>query len=324
MGNLDNADQRIAEDLQQFCATAADLFSRTFKPALDVVLSTRRMATRMGYSGLSVLYSYFLFSGAVVRSVSPQFPKIIAEQAALEGEFRSAHARVIAHAEEIAFLEGAEREEVLLNRRLEETTAAASRYFFLQYRQGCVDQFFLKYFASCVGWPVLAVRAPPPHFSGPPTRPPEVTLRHGGETSALMRTALSPAQVPFLMHPGDDPGELSARYREFDSLMQGSCAAIGDLMMARPPARPARPPFPPPQQTKPPAHGPKRCRRQRAPPPPARPLRRRCTRSCSGSPGTRRGWWSSWRLWTRTAPARRRSRGGRWRCTTARASSSRA
>lgn len=41
MGNLDNADQRIAEDLQQFCATAADLFSRTFKPALDVVLSVR-------------------------------------------------------------------------------------------------------------------------------------------------------------------------------------------------------------------------------------------------------------------------------------------
>lgn len=116
------------------------------------------MATRMGYTGLSILYSYFLCSGAVVRALSPQFPKIIAEQAAFEGEFRSAHARVIAHAEEIAFLEGAAREEVLLNRRLAETTGAASRYFLLQFRQGCVDQWFLKYFASCVGWPVLAVR----------------------------------------------------------------------------------------------------------------------------------------------------------------------
>lgn len=39
------------------------------------------MATRMGYGGLGILYSYFLVSGAVVRSLSPQFPKIIAEQA---------------------------------------------------------------------------------------------------------------------------------------------------------------------------------------------------------------------------------------------------
>lgn len=112
----------------------------------------------MGYAGLSVLYSYFFLSGALVRSLSPHFPKIIAEQAALEGDFRSAHARVIAHAEEIAFLDGAAREEALLNRRLAETTTAASKFFLLQYRQGCVDQFCLKYFASCVGWPVLAVR----------------------------------------------------------------------------------------------------------------------------------------------------------------------
>jgi ATP-binding cassette subfamily D (ALD) protein 3 len=40
VGNLDNADQRIVEDLNQFCATASDLFGRTFKPLLDVVLST--------------------------------------------------------------------------------------------------------------------------------------------------------------------------------------------------------------------------------------------------------------------------------------------
>ena len=59
--------------------------------------------------------------------------------------------------------------------------------------QGCVDQWFLKYLATCVGWPVLA--------------------------------------VPFLLSPGEDVGEMTARYREFDSLMQSSSAAIGDLMM---------------------------------------------------------------------------------------------
>ena len=73
IGNLDNADQRIAEDLNQFCATASDLFARTFKPLLDVVLSTARMSENMGFSGLAILYAYFFASGAIIRSVSPPF-----------------------------------------------------------------------------------------------------------------------------------------------------------------------------------------------------------------------------------------------------------
>jgi ATP-binding cassette subfamily D (ALD) protein 3 len=68
VGNLDNADQRIVEDLHQFCATAADLWSRTFKPALDVLMATSRMSENMGWKGLALLYTYFAFSGTVVRA----------------------------------------------------------------------------------------------------------------------------------------------------------------------------------------------------------------------------------------------------------------
>jgi ABC-type uncharacterized transport system fused permease/ATPase subunit len=43
---LDNPDQRIVDDILKFCETAADLYSRTFKPALDVVINTSLMAQR--------------------------------------------------------------------------------------------------------------------------------------------------------------------------------------------------------------------------------------------------------------------------------------
>lgn len=193
LGNLDNADARIVEDLNQFCSTAADLFSRTFKPALDVLLSTQRMGRSMGYGGLALLYGYFLASGAAVRFVSPPIPRLIAEQSALEGDFRRAHARLIAHAEEVAFLEGAAREQSILNGKLRGVTAFASRLHLLQFRQGIVDQWGLKYFASCVGWPILA--------------------------------------VPFLMDPSDDVAEVAARYREYDSLLQAASASVGDLLL---------------------------------------------------------------------------------------------
>ena len=114
-GNLDNADQRITDDLNMWCATSADLFSRTFKPLLDVILSTKRMSESMGYKGLTILYSYFFFSGHVIRFFSPPFSDYIQETQKKEGDFRRSHSRLISHAEEVAFLDGAEREKEILN-----------------------------------------------------------------------------------------------------------------------------------------------------------------------------------------------------------------
>ena len=47
---LDHLDQRVAEDVHQFCATLSDLHGRTFKPALDTILCTARMAQSMGWA----------------------------------------------------------------------------------------------------------------------------------------------------------------------------------------------------------------------------------------------------------------------------------
>jgi len=193
VGNLDNADQRIVEDLNQFCVTAADLFSRTFKPALDVVLSTVRMSHHMGWKGLSIMYTYFLCSGTIVRALSPPFSKYISEIQKREGDFRSAHSRLIANAEEIAFLEGSEREKGILKHKLQEVTGFARLYYLLQFRQGCVDQYVLKYMASMIGWPIIA--------------------------------------VPFLMKTDMPVSEVAARYRESDTLIRSASESIGDLMM---------------------------------------------------------------------------------------------
>jgi ATP-binding cassette subfamily D (ALD) protein 3 len=60
---LDHLDQRVADDIHQFCATLADLHGRTFKPALDAVLCTHRMARSIGWKGLALLYGYYLSIG---------------------------------------------------------------------------------------------------------------------------------------------------------------------------------------------------------------------------------------------------------------------
>ena len=56
------------------------------------------------------------FHHGTLRAMSLLGP-MVAREAALEGGFRHQHARLIAHAEEIALLKGGEREKDLLNAR---------------------------------------------------------------------------------------------------------------------------------------------------------------------------------------------------------------
>merc|ERR1719247_1794559 len=161
---LDNLDQRIVSDLHNFTKMLADLYSRTFKPALDVILCTRAMAQTLSVTGPLIMYSYFIVTTFLLRIVSPPLAKLTAQQQAIEGDFRHCHARLLAHAEEVAFISGAEREEEILNEQLLNVSSFSEYLHLKQFQQGVLDSFGLKYFASCVGWPIIAV----PFIISPP------------------------------------------------------------------------------------------------------------------------------------------------------------
>mmetsp|Transcript_37550 Transcript_37550/g.74570 ORF Transcript_37550/g.74570 Transcript_37550/m.74570 type:complete len:699 (-) Transcript_37550:94-2190(-) len=191
---LDNLDQRIVSDLHNFTKLLADLYSRTFKPALDVLLYTRAMAKSLGLKGPLLMYSYFVFSSTLIRKASPPLAKLTARQQAIEGDFRRCHSRLLAHAEEIAFFAGADREEMLLNDQLLRISSFSEHLHLKQFQQGVMDSFGLKYFASCVGWPVIA--------------------------------------VPFILSGSKDDGiNMLAQYRVADDLIRQSSASLGDLLM---------------------------------------------------------------------------------------------
>lgn len=191
---LDNLDQRIVADLHNFTKMLADLYSRTFKPALDVFLCTRSMAQSLGIKGPLIMYSYFVVSTFFLRIVSPPIAKLTAQQQAIEGDFRHAHSRLLAHAEEVAFISGAEREESILDEQLLNVSSFSEHVHLKQFQQGLLDSFGLKYFASCIGWPVIA--------------------------------------VPFILYEqGPDPVVVLAKYRVADDLIRQGSAALGDLLM---------------------------------------------------------------------------------------------
>ena len=60
----------------------------------------------MGWTGPLVVIAWYLFSGILLKVISPSFGKLIAVEQRLEGEYRASQTDLVHHAEEIAFFRG--------------------------------------------------------------------------------------------------------------------------------------------------------------------------------------------------------------------------
>lgn len=159
LGGLSHPDQRIADDVDKFSETFAELCSYTFKPLLDVIVFSRSLAGIIGYKGQLGLYIYFVVIGSVLRTISPPLGRMTAEYASLNGDFCIAHHRIVTSAEEIAFNDppAGRAEMQALNTRLERTVTHSALSVFQRFVQQCFDGYLVKYTASIIGLVIFAL-----------------------------------------------------------------------------------------------------------------------------------------------------------------------
>ncbi len=111
-GRLANPDHSLTEDVQAFSAAVTHIYSHISKPLLDVTLMTgalRQMALKRGNKSHGpplVGFGVIFFTAYVLRVFSPQFGKLVAEEARRSGYLRYVHSRLITNAEEVAFYGG--------------------------------------------------------------------------------------------------------------------------------------------------------------------------------------------------------------------------
>lgn len=159
MGSLkiDNIDQRITQDTEKFSSALASLYGTIFKPVLDIILLTSRLAKVVGLRGPLIMYLYYFISSIILRAIMPPFAKLTAEQQKLEGDFRYAHSRLINYAEEVAFFAGNKREKSYLNTAFDRLYAHSKGIFTKQASLGVFDSWLVKYGATMIGYAVVAV-----------------------------------------------------------------------------------------------------------------------------------------------------------------------
>ncbi|KAG1675038.1 hypothetical protein FOA52_002695 [Chlamydomonas sp. UWO 241] len=189
LGGMSSADQHITEDVEKFCSSASDLYSHTFKPILDVVLFTRSLSKSMGYKTQLALYAYYFLVSQLLRRISPPLAQMASHEAALTGDFRRAHQRLVACSEEVAFNDppAGAAEQLVLNRHLRRLVEYGRLSSFQRFLQQIADGYLVKYFASVT---CLMLYAAPLYFTAPALRAsqPELTRRYIRSMRLLQNT----------------------------------------------------------------------------------------------------------------------------------------
>jgi ABC-type uncharacterized transport system fused permease/ATPase subunit len=189
---LDNLDQRIASDIYEFCFEVVGLYGHSFKPLLEFLLSISVAMNDIGAKRPLAMFGWFFVVGGMISVASPRIGAVVAERQEAEGEFRRVHTRLIAHAEEIAFLRGSDAEKALLNSRFDDMVTQYGSHN-LKYLAKKVFDELLKFQAPLVGG--IAVH------------------------------------IPFLLKSNINAAERITKFRSTETIMLKSGSAFGETML---------------------------------------------------------------------------------------------
>ena len=159
--NLDsrigNPDQRLTDDSKKWAESLASLYLNITKPCLDIVMFSSKLAELVGWQGPAMASSWYLFSGIIIRFITPSFGKLTAVEQKLEGEYRTKHTDLLNHAEEIAFYNGSEWEKKRINGKFYELIGHIKFVLYKKFLMGIFDSMLVKYGAVMVGYTVVGL-----------------------------------------------------------------------------------------------------------------------------------------------------------------------
>ncbi|KAM3959933.1 LOW QUALITY PROTEIN: ATP binding cassette subfamily D [Aphomia sociella] len=160
---IENADHRLTEDVSVFTQSVAHLYSSLTKPCFDLLLIVLTLASYSSkmkgniFMGPGFATVVICLTGQLLRLLSPRFGALAGDEARMRANLRHVHARLIAHAEEVAFYGGHKVELGQLQSAYKELVAQMTSVFNKKLWYVMLEQFCMKYVWSGTGMVMLAL-----------------------------------------------------------------------------------------------------------------------------------------------------------------------
>lgn len=151
-GGVQGVDQYITADLTKFCDAAASLYSNLGKPSVDFVIFSYQLSRNLGPLALIGIFANYSATAWLLKSIAPPFGKLAAIEAKLEGDYRTAHSRLITNAEEIAFYDGTDLERSILTKTYNRLVEHIRAILHIKVSYNMFEDFVLKYSWSALGY----------------------------------------------------------------------------------------------------------------------------------------------------------------------------
>ncbi|XP_078042968.1 ATP binding cassette subfamily D [Augochlora pura] len=227
---LGGAEQRLTDDLSELAGSVAHLYSSLTKPLLDcslVGIALMSFSSKMGakrMQGPLLASAVIALTGQILRLASPKFGQLVSEEASRRGRLREAHARISAHAEEIAFYGGHCTEHRYLTTAYKSLVSHLRRVLTLKLWYVMLEQLLMKYVWSGTGLLVIAL---PVLYTAVTAKSSSMT--EDGDGGVSERTRYLTTSKNLLSSGADAVERLMSSYKELVALA-GYAARVSEML----------------------------------------------------------------------------------------------
>lgn len=145
LGELENIDQYITNDVANFCDSLSGLFSLMGKPFVDLIFFSVYLRDNLGTGAITGIFANYFLTAWMLKKATPKFGELAKKKTQLEGSYFNQHLNLMNNSEEIGFYQGSLIEKTKLRAKFDKLMSQINVEINTAFPYAVLEDYVLKY-----------------------------------------------------------------------------------------------------------------------------------------------------------------------------------